>query len=382
VIWLIREKKTLPRPLLITFLMIALLLWENFTWLYALAPEAGAFEWDRTIKVIGFAILTALMLSTRARLEAFVWVFVLSVIYYSVPGAIKLVVTGGSGGIEQGEVVTAGYLNFFGDRVILSVVLAMAVPFALYLSRRTTLLPNRWFKWVRRAMLGAVATFLLALIGTFARTALFAGGATLFMLVARSQRKVFAALIVAAMVAALFAFAPENWFGRMETISDYQIEASAASRIAVWKWTWAMALEHPWVGGGYGVFVLDAGSIPGRSGWLEAHNIFFSTLGKHGFIGLALFCFLILSIYRSCAVVQKRVPQHGEFAWTADLARATQVSLVAFTVGGMFVSIDTSPFLYLLAGVTIGTRNLVERQLNPLRGRVPASDLLMPEPAQ
>src|ERR1051326_6660947 len=216
--WLIREKKTIPKPLLIPLLMITLLLWENLTWLYALAPEAGAFEWNRTIKVIGFAILTAQMLSTRARLEAFLWVFVLSVIYYSVPGAIKLLVSGGSGGIEQGETVTAGALNFFGDRVILSVVLAMAVPFALHLSRQTILIPDRWLKWVRPAMLAAVATFFLAMIGTFARTGLFAGGATLLMLMARSRRKLVAALITAAAVAALFGIAPESWFGRMETI--------------------------------------------------------------------------------------------------------------------------------------------------------------------
>jgi hypothetical protein len=50
-------------------------------------------------------------------------------------------------------------------------------------------------------------------------------------------------------------------------------------------------------------------------------------------------------------------------AWTADLARATQVGLVAFVVGGSFVSIAFSPFLYLLAGIAIGTRGLVEREL-------------------
>ena len=298
------------------------------------------------------------------------------------PGAIKLVATGGRGGIEQGETVTAGYENFFGDRVILSVVLAMAVPFALYLSRRTTLLPDRLLTWVRPAMLGAVATFFLALIGTFARTALFSGGAALFMLMLKSQRRILAVLIVAVTITSLFALAPESWFGRMETITQYELESSAASRIAVWKWTWAFALEHPYVGGGFGVFTLDAGSIPGRRGWLEAHNIFFSTLGKHGFIGLGLFCLLILSVYRSCSVVQKRMTPHPELAWTADLAGATQISLVAFSVGGMFVSIDTSPFLYMLAGLTIGTRALAERELTRIRSRLPRIDHLLTQAAQ
>jgi hypothetical protein len=75
-LWLIIEKKTLPRPIFVTSLMIMLLMWENITWLYAAVPAAGAFEWNRTVKVIGFAILTAQMLYTRERLEAYIWVFV------------------------------------------------------------------------------------------------------------------------------------------------------------------------------------------------------------------------------------------------------------------------------------------------------------------
>jgi probable O-glycosylation ligase (exosortase A-associated) len=383
--WLILEKKTIPRAPLVMLLMIALLLWVNITWHYALAPEAGAFEWNRTIKVIGFAILTAQMLSTRARLEAFIWVLVLSATYFAVPGAIKLIVSGGSGGIGEGEVVVAAANSFFGDRVTLSVVLAMSLPFALYLGRQKTLLPARLLRWVKPGMWGVAAAFLLALIGTFARTGLLAGGATLLMLAARSQRKIITTLIVAAAVLALLAIAPDNWFDRMDTIFNYQQDDSAMSRVAAWKWAWALAHEHPIVGGGFGVFVLDARSIPGRSGWLEAHNIFFQMVAAHGFVGLGLFCCLILAIYRSCAVVQKRVRGREELAWTADLARATQVGLVAFTVGGMFVSIATTPFLYLLAGVTVGTRSLVEREVAAAaatRRRVPTAVRVVAQPAE
>jgi putative inorganic carbon (hco3(-)) transporter len=372
--WLILEKKTVPRPLLVTMLMTALLLWVNVTSLYALAPDEATFEWSRTIKVIGFAILTAQMLSTRARLEAFVWVLVLTATYFAVPGAIKVIISGGSGGIGDGEVVVGAWGSFFGDRVTLSVVMAMALPFALYLGRQTTLLPGPWLKLVKPAMLGIAAAFLIALIGTFARTGLLAGSATLLMLAARSRRKIVAVPVVAATALALFAIAPENWFSRMDTIANYQDDGSAMSRIAAWKWAWQVVLHHPIVGGGFGVFVLDAGSIPGRLGWIEAHNIFFEVMGEHGFVGLGLFCCLIAAIYRSCAVVKKRVRGREQLAWTADLAGATQISLVAFVVGGSFVSIAFTPFLYLLAAITVGVRSLVERELTaPARSRVPAA---------
>ena len=363
VVWLIREKKTPPRPLLIMLLMAVLLVWMNITWLYALAPDTGALKWNRTMKVIGFAILTAQMLSTRVRIEAFVWVLVLSVTYFSVPSAMKVFISGGSGGIGTGEVVQGALGSFFGDRVTLSVVLAMTLPFALYLGRQTTLLPPRWLRWVKPAMLGVTASVLVSLIGTFARTAVFSGGAAILMLAVRSRRKVVAILAVAATTLALLAIAPDNWFVRMDTIADYQNDGSAMGRINAWKWAWAMACNHPIVGGGFGVFVLDEGRIPGRTGWEDAHNIFFEMMAEHGFVGLGLFCCLILTIYRSGAVVKKRVRGREDLAWTADLARATQIGLIAFVAGGSFVSIASNPFLYLLAGITVGTRSLVEREL-------------------
>lgn len=364
-VWLFVEKKTPPRPLLVMSLMACLLLWINVTSFYALVPDAAKFEWVRTFKVIGFAILTAQMLTTRARLEAFIWGFVLATIYFAVPGAIKVIVSGGSGGIGTGEVVVAATNSFFGDRVIFSVVLAMALPFALFLGRYTTLLPARWRRWVKPAMLGAAACFLVALIGTFARTGLFAGGATLLMLAIRSRRKVGGVFLVAAVVGILTLIAPDNWFTRMDTITDYQNDMSAMTRVAAWKWAWQFALTHPIVGGGFGVFLLDAGSIPGRPGWLEAHNIFFQMMAEQGFVGLGLFCFLILATYRSCSVVQKRVRGREELAWSADLARAIQIGLIAFMAGGSFVSIATTPFLFMFAALAVGMRSFVERELSP-----------------
>lgn len=361
VVWLFREKKTLPRPMLVFLLMAAYLVWINVTWQFALAPLAGYLHWNRTIKVVGFAILTAQMLSTRQRLEAYAWVFLLAVMYYSVPSAIKVMVSGGAGGIETGDVVSAG-LGFFGDRVALAVVMSMALPFALYLGRHATLLPASWRPWLRPAMLVVAGSLLISLVGTFARTAVFCGGASLIMLGVRSRRKVIALFGVAASILLLLLIAPESWFERMDLIANYQSDASAMRRIDVWIWAWHFTLEHPIFGGGYGVFVLDAGKS-GGPGWLEAHNIFFEVLAEHGFPGLTIFCLIMITIYCSCATIQRRVRGHATLEWAGDLARANQVAVVAFIAGGMFISIASAPFLYILGAMTIGVRSVVARQL-------------------
>jgi putative inorganic carbon (hco3(-)) transporter len=247
-------------------------------------------------------------------------------------------------------------------------VLGMGVPLALYLARQATLLPARWLPWAKPGMLGAAGCFLIALIGTFARTALLTGGATLLMVAIKSRRKLAGILVIAAVMLALFLIAPANWFERMGTIVHYQDDQSAVNRVDAWKWAWQFTLAHPIFGGGFGVFVLDAGHISGRTGWLAAHSIFFEVMAEQGFVGLGLFCLLMVAVYHSCAVVQKRARGHDDYAWTAELARAVQIALVAFIVGGSFVNLATTPFLYVLAGIASGVRGLVEREL-PAAGR-------------
>jgi len=363
VLWIFREKKRIPSSPLLTAIMAAMLIWINITSLKALAPVFVDFDWNRTVKVLGFAILTALMLSTRERIEAFVWALVLATAYFAIPGAIKVLISGGSGGIGDGEVVVGAYGSFFGDRVGLAVVLAMVLPFALYLRRHPGLLPPNWQASAKPAMLVTAAAFLIASIGTFARTAVFASGAALLMLGVRARRKVSAVIGVAFTILVMLAIAPANWFDRMNLIVNYQSDGSALDRLSAWKWAWHFTLQHPFFGGGFGVFHLDAGSIYGRPGWLEAHNIFFQVMAEQGFVGFGLFCLLLLATYRSCAVVQKRVRGHDGLAWAADLARAVQIGLAAYIAGGMFISIATAPYPFVLAAITIGLRDIVARQL-------------------
>ena len=43
---------------------------------------------------------------------------------------------------------------------------------------------------------------------------------------------------------------PKSYTERMNTIQTYQGDQSAATRVAVWGWTWAYAKDHP-LGGGF-----------------------------------------------------------------------------------------------------------------------------------
>lgn len=361
IVWVIKEQKSPPRPPGLMLLLAALVVWISITTLFALAPDAAYLKWDRTVKVLGFAMLTAQMLSNRERLEAYAWVLVLCTAYYAIPGAGKFIASGGGGQVGSGMLVVGDAGSFIGDRVAFAVALPMMLPLALYLGRYATLLPAT--RYLRPAMLGVALFMVLALIGTYARTALFSGGAMGLMMLRGGRRKVVAVLAAAAIGLAVYTAAPESWFERMDSVVHYQQDASAEGRLVAWSWAWQTALEHPIVGGGFRVFVLNEGLIPERRGYVEAHNIFFEMLAEHGFVGLGLLCWILIAGYRACLLVARRVRGRDELAWAGALARAAQIGIVVFAAGGMFISIATSPFLYDLIAIVIGVRTVVEREL-------------------
>ena len=357
VMWLVREKKSLPRGPLVFGLLIAFFLWTNFTMLFALVPDAGAFKWERTAKVIGFSILTAQMMSSRPRIEAFIWVQVICIAFSAIPGALKTIYWGGGG-----MTVVGVQGSFIDDRVAYAVVLPMIMPLTLFLAQQTTLLPKS--RWLTFAMRGIFACCLVALVGTFARTALFSGGAALTSLVAKARNRIWTLVVAAALVFLVFQLAPDSWFQRMDTTVEYQNDPSVVGRLDAWEWSWNIALQHPLTGGGFGVFTLNKPPVnePGGAGYLEAHNVFFEVLAEHGFIGLALFCGLIAATYRSCGAVRRMAAGQDELLWARDLAAMLQISLLAFVAGGMFISVATSPFLYDLVPIAVGLRSAVARQ--------------------
>jgi len=185
-------------------------------------------------------------------------------------------------------------------------------------------------------------------------------------------------LAAAVVVVLLFEVAPESWFQRMDTTVEYENDASALDRLAAWTWSWQMALDHPLTGGGFRVFVLN--KVPGGEGYLEAHNSFFEVLAEHGFIGLALFCWLIAASYRSCGTVRRLAADASDLAWAQDLAGMVQISLLVFVAGSMFISIATSPFLFDLVPIAIGLRSIVERERARSRAVAPQIATPLPQP--
>src|SRR3546814_15627103 len=70
----------------------------------------------------------------------------------------------------------------------------------------------------------------------------------LLMLLHMKRRVLYGALMAFAVIVSI-PFLPASFTNRMDTIENYTSDESASIRIAVWKWTWDSAQDHPGRGG-------------------------------------------------------------------------------------------------------------------------------------
>lgn len=157
----------------------------------------------------------------------------------------------------------------------------------------------------------------------------------------------------------------------MGTIQNYEQDLSAMSRIYTWKTMWALAVDRPWVGGGFGsdnhvVFALYAPEFVGDyvgGGVFVAHSIYFQALGEHGFPGLLLYLLIGFLTWRKAGKIAKQTKADPELgSWVPLLMKMVQVSLVGFAAGGAFLSLVyfDLPY-YVVAYVVLVDATLRER---------------------
>jgi probable O-glycosylation ligase (exosortase A-associated) len=159
-LFLSREKKAPPNDALL-WLCFGFLLWCTLNVLVAVNPDWSWLYWDRTWKIFVLGLVVAIETRTRARIQALLWVIVISLFYYGVKGGIFTALTGGGAHVygPQGTII--------GDNNQLALALLMTLPLANYLRSQSA---NRW---LGRLLIIAMAFTVVALTQ---QNGLFAGG--------------------------------------------------------------------------------------------------------------------------------------------------------------------------------------------------------------
>jgi probable O-glycosylation ligase (exosortase A-associated) len=251
----------------------------------------------------------------------------------------------------------------------------MAVPLAVYFMVRPR---PRW-----RRLSSAVALVLLVTAFVWAGSrggflALLAVG--VFLLLRYRAIHVRWRVLTAALLAFVFAAAAsDTYWEKMRTIlkpkDDYNF-TDQEGRIQVWKRGIGYMLQRPFLGVGAGNFPTAEGTISpvARASvlrgvkWSVSHNSYVQVGAELGVPGLLLFLAMLWSAFRTLRSVQHAPipPQPGERSPPpAQLGQALAAALLAYMVGGFFLSLAYRDLLYVLLALAVGLGKATGAMLQP-----------------
>ena len=335
----------------VTVALLGFMVWMCVTLPFSFYFDHSFVMWKRVMK-IDFMILVAIaVLHTRKHVMALVWVLVASIGIYGLKGGIFTIA---SGGVYR---VWGPPDSFIEGNNEIGLAIIMVIPLMRFLQQQQR------SPWGKRGLTLLMILSALAAIGTQSRGALLAIVAMVVMLWWRDSSKLVLGALIALAALGLTVFMPEQWDARMSTIADYEHDRSAMGRINAWTMAWNLA-KNRLFGGGFEIYESSvfATYAPVPDDVHAAHSIYFQVLGEHGFIGLALFLLLWMLVWRSAGWLRRNGPQQGESKWAADLGAMCQASIVAYAVGGAFLSLAYFDLPYNLLVLVVVARRWIEER--------------------
>lgn len=271
---------------------------------------------------------------------------------------------------------TRSYIHgntFLGDGNDYSLSVVISVPMCLYLILRSQSL------WLRVFWIVALLALLLAIVGTQSRGASIALACVFLFLWWKGRQKVIGLALIAAVLVGVVSYAPDVYFERLNTVRNYEEEGSAMGRIMAWKTAIRMLAKYPMQGVGTGHFAVKLGTEfrPPEFGdnnlpWLTAHSMYFLLIGELGIPGITFLLAMLIGNY----LINNRLMREARDKQSelAKLFMMLNASLIAFAVGGAFLSVAYYPHLYVLSGIWTAAYFIYKRQqaAQQADGSVPA----------
>ncbi|MDP9097197.1 MAG: putative O-glycosylation ligase, exosortase A system-associated [Pseudomonadota bacterium] len=350
---------------------------------YVLCPYDSAFsdlQYDKFWKeLVLFFLITGVMFSQH-RLHQVALVVSLAFGFVMVKEGLIFLLTAGGHKIEA--------IGTVGDNSGVAMALLMTIPLLLYCAKYSA------DRWVRLGMYMTAGFGTVTVVATYSRGG-FIGMLVLgLMLLKGSKYKIRALVAVGILAMGLFALMPDDYLGRISTISEAQSDDSFAIRLLAWKINYLLAVDHPFFGNGLYASLNWQNwfsHLGEATTWLfpsplvlktfVAHSIYFQVLGDTGFVGLLLFGGILLTALIKTIQTQRIVRRDPSLEWSGDLARATQMSLAVYCVSGAALSLVYFELLYVVlamisrnhrtAAQLATTQTAVRGSLVPVR-RAPA----------
>ena len=365
--WLLQKgNKRLPGDMMF-WLLLAFILWMTFNLLFVPFFSYSFDLWNTFMRAFIEVLLAFFLLNTKLRIQGMVWVLIISLGYYGAKGGVFTIIHGGTARVY------GPFGTMINDNNNLALAMVMVLPLVYYAWRTTA----AW--WLRLILLAAFGLDILMVFGSYSRGGVVALGVMLFLLWLRSDRKIIYGTAAVVLVAGGLSVMPAAFWDRMHTINHAEQDGSFMGRVHAWHVAFDYARDHFPFGAGYAApqrgeifnFYLP-GVMPHA-----AHSIYFEVLGEHGFIGLAIYLFILFYALRNTWIVIRQTRGRPELQWARELADMCQVALIAFYIGGAALSLAYYDGYLLLFPILSNLRRLTA----PSRVPVEAPESPRPAPA-
>lgn len=362
--YLVAKKEFKLKITAIHFWVMLFCFWMLISTIFNLRIDSD-FVWSKYIeflKVIALFIFITLTVYNKKSVDTIIWAIVLSISAYGAFEAVKFILSGGGHRI-------VGRAGIIQDRNDLAVAINMCIPLIFYLWSVTK------HKHLKRGLLGLAVFNALAIIGTYSRGGFIGLSILAFAMWLRSERKMLYVMLAIIALPILYANAPDDWKERQSTVETASTQDSSfIGRLWAWKVATLIAIDNPATGGGFKATTdpllwytyasetpnfgpIETPPILPEMAPLAAHNIYFQVLGSAGFIGLFIFLMMLLTSYISVRRCASRADKKN-IEWRKNLANAISLSLIAYGITGLNVSLAYFELVYALLAIIIVLTNL------------------------
>lgn len=324
-----------------TTLFIMLLSWFTLTtYLSPDIPYAAKDQWIKVMKIYISIFPTFWMINTKDKMKWLIIVLAVSFGFIGFKGGLFAFTHGFSYRVQGPDG------TFYAGNNEIGLALNMTLPLIL-------LGAQQFEKKIIKNSFYAVFFFsVCAIISTWSRGALVTLLVVLSAIILSSKKKTrIVVLFLAASIVIstlppgkLKSILPAEWFDRMETIETYEEDASAMGRIDAWNYGFRRANRSPLTGGGFETY---------RIFGTDAHSAYFEILGEHGYFALILWLSLLFGTMFALERLRFQARYVQNYLWIRDYARAVQLSLLGYAVGGAFLGVAYWDYFYQLVSLCV-----------------------------
>ena len=336
-------------------LAVCLLAWSAIT-IPASVWRGGSLELFLTMflkSVIVFWLL-GVVLNTPGRLAGMVWTLSVLILPLAVTALRQY---------AAGNFARSGRIDGYADGIAgnpndLALLVVIILPLTLALAIQT----KRWLPRLIAAgllMIGAAAV-----VATFSRSGfvVLATVAALYVISLVRRGSVLLGVAVLLVAMAAVPLLPQGFGDRLATITDIESDQTGSAQQRWRDMTIAAdyVLRVPLIGAGLGMNVLVLNELRGYE-WTQVHNTYLEYGVDLGLPGLILFLALFYTVTVGAGRAARVLAARTGLELSAEIARAVQISLLAFAVAAFFYPVGYHFYFYYLAGLAVAVQRLSTR---------------------